>query len=75
MQAEAYATHDSLIAAKLPVRLIEIPETNEASLGALYAHWIFEIILVADLLGINAFDQPAVEESKRLARESLAGGA
>lgn len=75
MQAEAYATHDSLIAAKLPVRLIEIPETNEASLGALYAHWIFEIILVADLLGINAFDQPAVEESKRLARELLAGGA
>ena len=34
-------------------------------------HFMLETILAADLLGVDAFDQPAVEESKRLARAYL----
>jgi glucose-6-phosphate isomerase len=35
-------------------------------------HFMLETIIAADLLGVNPFDQPAVEEGKRLARDYLA---
>ena len=35
-------------------------------------HFVLETILAADLLGIDAFDQPAVELGKRLTKEYLA---
>ncbi len=35
-------------------------------------HFMLETIFAADLLGIDAFDQPAVEEGKKLARDYLA---
>ena len=34
-------------------------------------HFMLEVILAADLLGLNAFDQPAVEQGKNLARHYL----
>lgn len=37
-------------------------------------HFMLETIFAADLLGIDAFDQPAVEEGKKLARTYLADG-
>ena len=37
------------------------------------SHFMLETVLAAHLLGVNAFDQPAVEEGKRLARKHLAG--
>jgi glucose-6-phosphate isomerase len=33
---------------------------------------MLETMLAADLLGVNAFDQPAVEDGKHLARQNLA---
>jgi glucose-6-phosphate isomerase len=33
---------------------------------------MLETILAADLFGVDPFDQPAVEDGKRLARERLA---
>ena len=41
-------------------------------LGALLMHFMLETVIAAELLGVNAFDQPAVEESKALARRYLA---
>jgi glucose-6-phosphate isomerase len=35
-------------------------------------HYMLETIIAADLLGIDPFDQPAVEEGKKLARQYLA---
>jgi len=58
-----------------PVRRIEAAALDEATLGALMMHFMLETILAADLLGVDAFDQPAVEEGKVLTREYLAGAA
>ena len=43
-------------------------------MGALMMHFMVETMIMADLIGVNAFDQPAVEEGKILAREYLARG-
>jgi glucose-6-phosphate isomerase len=45
---------------------------DERSLGALLMHFMLETILAARLLGVDPFDQPAVEEGKLLAKRYLA---
>ena len=40
-------------------------------MGALLMHYMLETIVAADLWNVDAFDQPAVEEGKVLAREYL----
>jgi glucose-6-phosphate isomerase len=40
-------------------------------LGALMMHYMLETMIAADLLGVDPFDQPAVEEGKVLARRYL----
>jgi len=54
------------------VRIIELPRLDEWSLGWLMMHFMLETILAAELMGVDPFDQPAVELSKRLTREQLA---
>ncbi|MGB7660852.1 MAG: hypothetical protein WBL96_21265 [Pseudolabrys sp.] len=44
---------------------------DEESLGELMMHLMLETIIAAHLLGIDAFDQPAVEEGKVLAKKYL----
>ena len=70
--AEALATIDTLAGRNLPVRVLRLERVDEAAMGALMMHFMLETILAAGLLGVDAFDQPAVEEGKRLAREYLA---
>ncbi len=69
--AEQRATADTLAANGRPVRVMKLSELNEASMGALLMHFMLETIIAAHLIGINAFDQPAVEEGKVLARKLL----
>lgn len=57
---------------EVPLRQILLPGVTEESIGALLQHYMMETVLMAGLLDVNAFDQPAVEESKVLAREWLA---
>ena len=73
MDAMARATAETLAANGHPVRVIRLQRLDEAVLGALFMHFMLETIIAADLLGVNAYDQPAVEESKVLARQYLAG--
>ena len=47
-------------------------QLDEASLGELLMHFMLETIIAAHLLGVDAFDQPAVEEGKVLAKKYLA---
>ncbi len=70
--AEQKATYQTLIRNQCPTRLITLDRIDEHSMGALMMHFMIETILASYLLGVNAFDQPAVEEGKRLAREYLA---
>ena len=47
-------------------------QLDETSLGALMMHFMLETIIAAHLIGVDAFDQPAVEEGKVLAKQYLA---
>jgi glucose-6-phosphate isomerase len=72
--AQSAAVPDALAKAGRPVRLFDIPELDERAMGALLMHFMLETILAGRLLGIDPFDQPAVELAKTLARERLAAG-
>ena len=64
---------DALAEAKRPVRTLDIDRLDERTLGQLMMHFMIETILAADLLGVDPFDQPAVELGKRLTRKYLEG--
>jgi glucose-6-phosphate isomerase len=70
--AEARATTETLAKHGRPVRTIKLERLDERALGALMMHFMLETILAARLLGVDPFDQPAVEEGKRLAKRHLA---
>ena len=69
--AQQRATTETLIRRGCPTRVIHLAKVDEAAMGALFMHFILETIIAARLLGVNAFDQPAVEEGKSLARSYL----
>lgn len=73
LNASWQGTKQTLIKNAIPTRNITIDALDEATLGALSAHFMLETMFSAELLGINAFDQPAVEEGKVLARAALKG--
>ena len=53
------------------MRVIAVDDVNERVLGALMMHFMLETIIAADLFGVDPFDQPAVEDGKRRARDYL----
>jgi glucose-6-phosphate isomerase len=69
--AEQDATAVTLAENGCPTRIIRLAELNEESLGALLMHFMLETIIAAHLLGVDPFDQPAVEAGKVLARRYL----
>jgi glucose-6-phosphate isomerase len=71
--AQGRATAETLAKNGCPVRTIHVDRLDEASLGELLMHFMLETIVAARLLGVDAFDQPAVEEGKVLAKRYLAG--
>ena len=71
MDAEQRATEQSLIRNGRPTRRFHITRLDEKTLGGLLMHFMLETIIAADLFGVNAFDQPAVEEGKVIARQYL----
>jgi len=54
-----------------PVRTIAIEKLDERVMGALLMHFMLETIIMGLMMGIDPFDQPAVEQSKILTREYL----
>jgi glucose-6-phosphate isomerase len=73
LDAESRATYETLARHGRPTRLIALDRLDEEGLGALFMHFMLETILTARLIGVDPFDQPAVEEGKVLARRYLAG--
>ena len=69
--AEGRATAGTLAKNGCPVRTIHVDKLDEESLGELMMHFMLETIIAAHLLGIDAFDQPAVEQGKVLAKKYL----
>ncbi len=69
--AEADATAATLAKDGRPVRIIRIKTIDERVMGALMMHYMLETMFAAELWGIDAFDQPAVEDGKVLTRQYL----
>jgi glucose-6-phosphate isomerase len=70
--AQGRATAETLAKNGCPVRTIHLERLDATSLGELLMHFMLETIIAAHLLGVDAFDQPAVEEGKVLAKKYLA---
>ena len=66
MKTEQFATELALTNHRRPNKTIVIPAINSFTVGALM--YFFELVttVMGELLNVNAFDQPGVEEGKRL---------
>ncbi|MBU1210676.1 MAG: glucose-6-phosphate isomerase [Alphaproteobacteria bacterium] len=69
--AQADALPAALAKAGRPVRTIDIHSLDERAIGGVMMHFMIETILAGRMLGIDPFDQPAVELAKVLTRERL----
>lgn len=69
--AEAYATVESIQKHGLPVRVFDFQQITEYELGALFMHFILEVILFCKMIDVDPFGQPDVEFGKKLAIEKL----
>lgn len=70
--AQAEALPQALGKAGRPVRTFDLARLDEQAVGALMMHMMLETILAAHLLGVDPFDQPAVELAKNITRERVA---
>lgn len=70
--AQQRATADTLEKACRLVRRMRLDKVDAKTVGALMMHFMLETIIAARLLRVDAFDQPAVEDGKVLARAYLA---
>jgi len=71
LKTEKQGTEQSLIECDRPNITIRLDCLDEASLGGLFMLFEGATAFLAEFYGINAFDQPGVERSKRLGREIL----
>jgi glucose-6-phosphate isomerase len=71
--AQGRATAETLAKNGCPVRTIHVSKLDERALGELLMQFMLETIIAARLFGVDAFDQPAVEEGKVLAKKYLEG--
>ena len=74
MQATAEATVDTLLANGIPLRVVR-GELAPDTLAGWMARQIAETLLTAQLIGVDPYAQPAVEEGKERARRALKGQA
>ncbi|MCC6639177.1 hypothetical protein IT409_01315 [Candidatus Falkowbacteria bacterium] len=54
-----------------PASTIKLEQLNEQTLGNLLMFFMLSVAYTAQLMNINAFDQPGVEESKKLTKKLL----
>ncbi|MDE0381042.1 MAG: glucose-6-phosphate isomerase [Rhodospirillales bacterium] len=69
--AQARATTAMLTGAGRPVRRLSVPAADARAVGGLMMHFMLETVVAAHLLGVDPFDQPAVERGKGLVRHDL----
>jgi glucose-6-phosphate isomerase len=71
VDAQSHALPEALARAGRPVRTVDIARLDAHTIGALLMHFMIETILAGHVLGIDPFDQPAVELAKVLTKERL----
>ncbi len=73
MAAELRGTMDALKASQRPVSRIVMPSVNGNTIGQLLYMLEIETAMAGRLYNVQTFDQPGVEEGKRIARKLLGG--
>ena len=68
---EMQGTISSLVSANRPVVELAVPEFSNHNACSLAMFFMFFTIYLAEILQIDAFNQPGVEESKKITRELL----
>lgn len=69
--SQCNATQKVLLENGFNVRRIEVPSVSADNLGALFMHFMLEVACLCKLIGVNPFDQPAVERGKIITKELL----
>jgi len=64
VRAECLATRVSLAKNGRPSAYIEIDKLGETTMGEMIAMFELSVVYLAELIGVNAFDQPGVEAGK-----------
>ena len=64
VNAQCKATKNIFKLKKIPFRQITFNKKNENELGEVFTFFVLETILLARLMNVDPFDQPAVEEVK-----------
>jgi glucose-6-phosphate isomerase len=72
--AQGLAMIDTFARNGRSVRKIHVDHVDEETHGELLMHFMLETILTGYAMGVDPFDQPAVEEAKILAKRYLAEG-
>ena len=72
--AQGLAMIDTFAKNGRAVRKLHVDVVDEASHGEILMHFMLETILTGYAMGVDPFDQPAVEEAKILAKRYLAEG-
>lgn len=73
LQATIGGVKANLESKRIPFVQIVLADTKEATIGALMQLEMIEVMLLGHLMGVNPFDQPAVETYKEETRRILAG--
>ncbi len=69
---QADSVIDSLVLkGDIPIDIITLKKIDENNLGQIIYYYELLTSLVAKLIGVNAYDQPGVEESKKILSEKL----
>ena len=71
IQAQCNATKKIFKLKNIPFRQFVFNKSNEEELGMIFTFFVLETILLARLMNINPFDQPAVEQVKIETRKIL----
>lgn len=71
MHTEQKGTTDALTHNKKPNVTLNVPKVDEHNLGALFMLFEGATAFLGEFYGINAFDQPGVELSKKFTKELL----
>lgn len=74
MRAEFEGTLYALRQRNRPIVRFELSSLSEYQMGYLFMFYMVAVVVIAKLIGVNPYGQPAVEIGKRYAREILESG-
>jgi|CXWL01.1.fsa_nt_gi glucose-6-phosphate isomerase len=71
LRAECHATEQALREDGRPTIILEISELSPHHVGELFMLFQMQIAILGELYGVDAFNQPGVEKSKKIVKEML----